>query len=142
MSSDNSEEITSTCTRCGTNTVSHYICQFTNGEKETLELCDECATDWNKKEPIPFPDIRDKTCYYCNAQPVSGSMNQPWEKKVRQEDFHFSCSTCFQNYGRILLEWIATIPKDISPEEQIERMGKAIEKIDEEVRLISRKPAQ
>ena len=135
----NSEEPASICTRCGKNPVSHYIYQFTNGEKENLELCEECATNWNKSGPISFPDIRDKSCYYCNAQPVSGSMNQPWEKEVREEDFHFSCSTCLENYSNLLLKWIDTIPKDLTPEDQVQRMAKAIKNIDSEVRSISQK---
>ena len=64
-------------------------------------------------------------------------MNQEWEKKVRGEDFHFTCATCFETFNRLFLEWIDTMPKDLPPEDQIARITNAIEKIDDEVRALS-----
>lgn len=128
------EGATPTCTRCGERPSNHYICQILDGKKEVLNLCEECASDWNKSSAIPFPDVRNATCYYCGAPALSGGLNQEWEKKARGQDFHFTCTTCFENYSRLFLKWVETMPADIPPNAQIERMSKAIEQIDEEVR--------
>jgi hypothetical protein len=122
------------CTRCGQHSSNHHICQIINGDKEVLDLYEDCASDWKKNSAIPFADPRGTSCYYCGAAASSGGMNQEWEKKVRGQDFHFTCVTCLENYSRLFLDWINRMPTDIPPEDQMVRISEAIGIIDEEVR--------
>lgn len=123
-----------TCAKCGDRPSTHHICQITGGNMEVLDLCEACASDWRKSSAIRFPDVRNEACFYCGAPAASGGMNQEWEKRTRGRDFHFTCTTCFETYSRLFLEWMETMPADLPPEAQIGCMSKAIGEIDGKVR--------
>lgn len=125
------------CTRCLKTQATHHICQIIDGNKEILELCEECAEKWTKSSAILLPDVRDAKCYYCGAPASSGGMNQEWEKKVRGRDFHFTCMLCLENYTRLFLKRIETMPANLPPEAQIKEISKAIKAIDQEVRSMA-----
>lgn len=128
------EEARPVCARCGERPSNHHICQITGGNKEVLDLCEACASDWKKSSAVSFPDVRNEVCFYCGVPAVSGGMNQEWEKRTPGRDFHFTCMTCFETYSRLFLERLETMPADLPPEVRIECMSKAIGEIDEEVR--------
>lgn len=125
------------CTRCLKAQATHHIYQIIDGNKEILELCDDCAKKWNKSSAFSLPDLLDAKCNYCGAPAVSGGMNQEWEKKVRGGDFHFTCMPCLENYTRLFLKRIETISSDLPPESQIEEISKVTQAIDKEVQSMA-----
>ena len=134
----NPEEATPICSKCGLQPSTHHICQINCGTKELLALCDECASNWKLSNAFAIPDIRNAKCDFCGAKASSGGLNQEWEKKGRGKDFHFYCTTCMKNHHHLFLKFLNTMPTDLSPIEQFERMANANDEIDEKVRALAR----
>ena len=120
------------CTRCLQAQATHNICQIIDGKKEIHNLCDRCAERWQG-----IPDLRNARCFYCDASAVSGSLNQPWERQVRGQEYHYACSTCFENYSRRFIERLKALTTEDSVVDQIEQMARMTQEIDSEVRTVA-----
>lgn len=127
------------CCRCHQAQATHHICQIIDGKKEIHNLCDRCAEKWHG-----IPDLKNARCFYCDASAVSGSLNQPWERQVRGQEYHYACSTCLENYSQRFIEQL----KRLSPEDSVgqiqemarmtqEQMARMTQEIDSEVREVA-----
>jgi protein-arginine kinase activator protein McsA len=125
------------CTRCLQAQATHHICQIIDGNKEIQNLCDPCAEKWYARTNTGIPDLRNAKCFYCGAGAISGSLNQPWERQVRGQEFHFACSTCLENYSRRFIERLKGLSTDDSVVGQIQQMARMVQEVDSEVRAIA-----
>ena len=130
------------CTQCSQFSATHHICEINCGEKQALDLCDKCAAEYYQRSGHPFLDFKDAKCYYCGGQATHGSMNQQWEREVREVEYHFTCATCFETYSRLLLAKLNRIASGISSEDSMERtmnrMSQAVRDTDDKVRAIAK----
>lgn len=121
------------CTKCGKPGPTHHICSIIEGTKEILELCDKCAAIWNENSIIQFPDIREATCFYCGANATSGTLNEQWERDVRGQDCHFTCSTCLEMYHKRMQKSLEKISSEMPPDDQMRELVQAVKEVDKEV---------
>lgn len=125
------------CSRCLQAQATHSICQIIDGKKEIHNLCDRCAEKWKAGTGIGIPDLRNAKCFYCGAGAVSGSLNQPWERQVRGEEYHYACPTCLENYSRRFIERLKGLSMEDSVPGQIQQMARMVREVDSEVRAIA-----
>ncbi len=123
-----------TCERCKERPAKNFICQITGGEQRNLSLCEECfRADHALSGDAPIFDGTER-CYYCEAPAKSGRLNDEGERRARGQRFHFTCSRCTQLYVQFVLPAMATIPAELSADDQMKAYVDAILESD---RLVS-----
>lgn len=122
------------CDGCGLQPARNFITQIIHGVKSNQALCDACASAQGLTTYSDGTSIHDAMCDYCGGKPAGGSMNQPWELPHRQKTMHYTCMRCMGLYGQFMLESLATIPKDLPLNEQLQLMQTLTAEADAHVR--------
>lgn len=118
------------CSSCGLHPAHTFLTEIINGEMTNRSFCDECASQLKLNTDDDGISIHDAKCYYCGGKTAGGAMNDYWEKPIRMLSMHYTCFRCMDLYRQSLLEFIDRIPKDLSPENQLQYMNTMVAEVD------------
>ena len=135
LAPDSSEHL---CQSCGTMAARDFLCQITDGQKTTFNLCDDCFRSHTTQTGLELPSLDGAQCFYCGGAAIAAGMNQEWEIAVRQQRFHYTCARCAQLSQQLTMEAIASLPEGLPDEEQLHRIEQVVRDVDARVRDIVR----
>jgi len=136
---DNNSEVGNLCGICRAAPATCHLCEIRSGEKTVLDLCDKCMTERGNLLNWPVPDLRGARCFYCGAAATGAGMNQAWERDLRGQQIHYTCSRCLKNQHDLTLDAFSLITDGGSAEEQMRQIATIIREVDEQVRAMARR---
>lgn len=124
-----------TCSMCQKRPATHHVVQIINDREEILDFCADCFAERSKIQGLPFMgwDPNQK-CYYCGGPAQSASTNmEPW-REVRNQAMHYTCFRCFEYENELFLNALEKVPKNLSRDEEMNRLRALMRSIDSKVK--------